>query len=94
MSAVECLKDARHHIKDIFLHSGRYVFRLGQYNNCINKPHMDYYFLDFSTKDHEESPAFYGCCLPRSCPNNTIQTLVNTVLGSVDFPYRVEMVRH
>lgn len=79
-------------MSDIMQYSARYIFRLGNYEECIRADHMDYYFIEVGALGSEDPQIHYGACLPEACNNNTIQAVMNFALGAAKLPLHVVAV--
>ena len=85
-----CLAEIDKHYRDVLLNSGRTIFRMGRYNQCIQTPGMDYQLVQFGMKG-DEGPTvasfFIGLCLPDHCSSDIVRYGLNKLIDQAKLPF-------
>lgn len=93
MEPVECVVNLEKHIADIVRYSGRFIFRLGKYHECVATEGLDYFFIQAGAKGTPDQSVFLGVCLPSACSNTTVRALINEALSIVQLPLEAKSVQ-
>lgn len=93
MEPIKCLANLEKHLADIIRYSGHYMFRLGNYHECVATEGLDYFFIQAGAKGTPDQSIFLGVCLPGACSNSTVQFLINKALSVAQLPLEAKSVQ-